>query len=528
MKTELHNPFKWVSLFRITAITVLLGIGIYSLPSSPIPLWVIIAITYILTSLYYIAFKKEKLINFTLLTSIILDTFIITAVIHYTGGAQSEFSFLYFFPIVVGSIFFFLKGGVFIATLSLFTYSALLLLETRKIVPAIFPLPSELDPYTLYMRIYLQATFFYLVAVISGYLAERLRQKGEEVEQVKLDTSTILQSINSGILVVDPLGNLLYKNETAEQILETPIHKNIKELPDEFAELLNLHSQKGFQEINIGSRVIEVSTSWLQNTRGEQRGTVLIFQDITDAKITERLATIGSFSGDLAHEIRNPVTAIQGSSELIKEGVSKTQREKLMDNILSQSKRLNTIVTNFLSFTKPTPLNLQPVEINKVIKESIKLANTDKIPVEFIQNSPLRLIIDSEQIKTAFLNIIINAFQSITSSSVRTQFTVSEKPSKAKKLIIKITPPFHKYSIFEEQKTTRPDEVVITFQDSGPGIPDSELQQIFTPFYTTKKNGEGLGLAIVSKIIESHKGRVQVKSKLGEGTCFAIYLPYGG
>ena len=523
MKTDVQNPFRWVSLFRIIAISVILGIGIYFLPKdSTIPLWIIITITYILTFTYYIAFKKEKLTNFILWISIILDTFIITGVIHYTGGIQSEFYFLYFFPVIVGSIFFFLRGGVFIATFSILPYATLLLLEYHKIIPMIFPLSQELDPYTLYMRLYLQATFFYLVAVTSGYLAEQLRRKGKEVEQVKLDTSTILQSINSGIIVIDHLGNLLYKNESAEQILKTPIHKNIKELPDEFAKLLNDNFKKGFQEINIGSKVIGVNTSWLQNTRGEQRGIVLIFQDLTDSKITERLATIGSFSGDLAHEIRNPVAALQGSSELIKEGVSKTQREKLINNIISQSERLNTIVTNFLSFTKPTPLNLESVEIGEIINESIELANIDKIPIEFIQNQKtpknLQLTVDREQIKTVFSNLIINALQSMNSSK--------NKGYSIQKLILEIISPSHKYSIFEEQMTTNSDEAVIIFQDSGPGIPDHELQQVFTPFYTTRKGGTGLGLSIVSKIVESHKGRVEVKSKLGKGSCFIIHLPY--
>ncbi len=518
MKTELQTPFKWVLLFRIITITVILGIGMYFLPkASSIFLWSIIFLTYILTFFYYIAFKKEKFSNFIIWTSIILDIFIITGIIRHTGGFQSEFSFLYFFPIIVGSIFFFLKGGVFIATFSLFMYAGLLLLEFHNIVPMVFSLLQELDSYTLYMRIYLQATFFYLVAVTSGYLAEQLRQKREEVRQVKFDTSTILQSINSGILVVDHLGNLLYKNKSADQILKTPIRKNIKELPDEFAKLLNDNFKKGFQEINIGSRVIGVNTSWLQSTRGEQRGIVLIFQDLTDSKITERLATIGSFSGDLAHEIRNPVTAIKGSSELIKEGVSEGQKEKLIDNIITQSERLNTVVTHFLSFSKPIPLNLETIKIGKIINESIELANINKIPIEFIQDTPkdLQLIIDSEQIKTAFLNLIINALQSMNFNG--------DKP---KKLDIRLILPSHKYSILEEQKVAYKDEIVITFQDSGLGISDHDIQQIFTPFYTTKRGGAGLGLSIVSKIIELHKGRIEVKSELEGGTCFAVHLPY--
>ncbi|MBI4722447.1 MAG: hypothetical protein HY769_05530 [Candidatus Stahlbacteria bacterium] len=507
MRSELTNPFKWVSIFRVTAITVILGIGIYFLskypsPFSVIPLWIIVGITYITTFIYWLCIRRGKFSNLILGISSIIDVFIISTVVHYTGGIESEFVFLYYFPIVEASMFFYLKGGASIATLCLSTYATVLGLEFYKIIVST-SVVSNPDMWGLYTKLYLQATFFYLIAVTSGYLAERVKQKVEALEQVKLDTSTILQSIKSGLLVIDYNGVVLYKNNLAEKILGTTISENLKDL------IPNLYDE-GFKEITVYSKIIGIHTFKLRDTKEEDRGVVLVLDDLTESIITERLATIGKFSGDLAHEVRNPLATIQGSCELIREGVDKLESKKLLDNILSHTRRLNNIVTNFLSYAKPIPLKQENIEIGKLLNETIKLA-PNKLPIEIIQPKPLWVKLDQEQIKTAFLNLILNAFESMDSNG---------------KLQIKVTPPLQKYYVFEENRNTGEDEMVICFKDIGKGILDAEITQIFTPFYTTKKGGAGLGLSIVSKIIETHKGRIEVKSKVGEGTIFVIHFPY--
>jgi nitrogen fixation/metabolism regulation signal transduction histidine kinase len=103
---------------------------------------------------------------------------------------------------------------------------------------------------------------------------------------------------------------------------------------------------------------------------------VLVLDDLTDSKIKERLVTIGEFSGDLAHEVRNPLTAIQGSCELIREGVDRKEEKSLISNILSHTVRLNDVVTNFLSFTKPIHPDLESTEIGEVVNEAIRLARS--------------------------------------------------------------------------------------------------------------------------------------------------------
>jgi two-component system sensor histidine kinase PilS (NtrC family) len=530
VKDEIAGPFRWVSLFRVTSITVVLGLGIYflrknPLPFSVIPLWIVIATTYVLTFTYWIWLKSQKFTNIVLWASIVADVFLITSIVHYTGGIESRFVFLYLFPILEGSIFFLFRGGIVAATLCLLAYGSTLQFEFHKLIAPVFAASSP-DLSTLYARLYLQATYVYLIALTSGYLAARIRQKGEALEQVKLDTSTILHSIESGLLVFDHRGNVLHKNKKAEEILASTVGNRIEDFSSETKEWIEGLLEEGFQETQLSSRIIGIHTSKLRDTRGEDRGVVLVLDDLTDSKIKERLITIGEFSGDLAHEVRNPLAAIQGSCELIKEGVDREEEKSLVENILSHTVRLNDVVTSFLSFTKPIYPDLKPAEIGEVVDEAIRLApgqaevSTEKrthglarMPIEVVRPEPLWVKLDREQMKTVFLNIIVNAYDAANSST---------------RLRIDITPPLHAYSFLGDKKTAADNEVVVSFTDTGKGIPDSDVPKLFTPFYTTKKGGVGLGLSIVSRIVEKHRGRIEAKSRTGEGTVLAVHLPYNG
>lgn len=419
-------------------------------------------------------------------------------------------------------MFFFLRGGVGIATLCISVYAAILALGFHKIIPPVFQYDLEPDINILYLKLYLQATFFYLVATTSGYLSERFKHKREALEQAKLDTNAILQSMNSGLIVVDLKGNLLYKNKVADKILGQATEKSLDELTQklpEFGKYLSKLLHEKFlgklEEVKLGTRTIGINTSRLQGKNGEKRGAIFVFQDLTEAKITERLATIGRFSSDLAHEVRNPVTAIQGSCELIKAGTTLNEKKRLLEIVLRESQNLNEVVTNFLSFTRDEPLKLEPIKVEKVIADAVKIAKEvfphNEIPVKVIQSAPLGLKLDRDQMKTAFLNLITNAIQSMNGEG---------------ELQIEIKHPGEKYKLFEEEHQVPQNLAVITFKDTGQGISEADLPQIFNPFFTTRKEGTGIGLSIVSRIVENHNGQIEVKSRVGEGTIFTIYLPY--
>lgn len=531
MKSTFSNQFKWVVLFRLVTVSVIGGIAIFFhkkvLDFSVNPLWVIIGATYILTFVNWVSLRKEKVAPFILWGSVIMDVFIVTAMIHYSGGIESGFTFLYILPIVAASIFFSLKGGsvlaaLIVATLCVASYGTLLLLEFKKIIlPVLFSVTTY-DPDELYFSFYMQTVFFYLAATTSGYLGERFKQKSLALEQAKLDTDTILHSINSGLIAIDYEGNSLYKNNTLDKIIGTKIKKNIKEIPelkewaDKFLSAERNTSKKkepipGFQEITMHSKTLGINIYPLQATSGERRGVLLAIQDLTEIRIMEEMATIGRFSANLAHEVRNPISAMLGPCEVLKENkIDDNDKNKLLNIIFEQSQRLNNIVTSFLAFAKPTKAKYKKTEIGKLVKSTINLIGSESIKLE--QKQEIWLDVDPEQMKIAFSNFILNALDAI-------------KNKDNGELRVEILSPGDKYSIFGEGKSVSSKEVVINFIDNGIGIPDEILIRIFAPFYTTKPSGVGLGLSIVSRIIEEHRGKIEVKSRVGEGTVFTLHLP---
>lgn len=520
MKTSFTNQFKWVVFFRLITVSVIGGLAIFfrkkALDFSVGPLWIIIGLSYLLTFLHWIFLKKEKSAPFILWSSVIMDVFIVTAMIHYTGGIESGFTFLYSLPIIAASMFFFLKGGTVIATLCSAAYGGLLLMEFNRALNSVLLSSLTHDPDALYLDFYVKTIFFYLLAATSGYLGERFRQKSEALEQVKLDTDTILHSIYSGLIAIDYEGNLLYKNSKVDKIIGFTIKKNIKEiteLKDWSHKILTGEISRGFQEITLNFKILGINIYPLQTTGGRKRGILLIIQDITETKLTEELATIGRFSANLAHEVRNPISAILGPCELLKEDkLNEQEKQKLVTIISEQSQRLNDIVTNFLAFAKPINVTYKLSEIGSLIKETIRLIGFSSI--ELKQKKEIWVTIDPEQMKIVFSNLILNAIDAINSNDKPTQ-----------KIEIEVLSSGDAYSLFGEQKVVSKEEVVINFRDNGIGLPEDQLKRIFTPFYTTKPAGVGLGLSIVSRIIENHKGKIELKSKLNEGTVFSVTLP---
>lgn len=222
---------------------------------------------------------------------------------------------------------------------------------------------------------------------------------------------------------------------------------------------------------------------------------------------SEKLATLGQLSAGIAHEIRNPLTSIKILiHSLVDEEATPTSREKDLAVIESEIERVNKIIRQFLDFARPRPPTLQKIDLLKLLEETLHLVvyelETQGIILEkkYKDDNPY-VAVDGEQMKQVFLNIILNAIQAMPRGGKLTVTTFSE-----------FIPPGSK-------------ELVVSFRDSGEGIPPGIREKIFEPFFSTKEEGIGLGLPIVQRIIEEHKGKIKVESYPGQGTTFYIYLP---
>jgi two-component system sensor histidine kinase HydH len=226
-----------------------------------------------------------------------------------------------------------------------------------------------------------------------------------------------------------------------------------------------------------------------------------------EARRSERLAALGQLTAGLAHEIRNPLGVIKGSAEML----SKKMRQadpvaaELTGYISSEVNRLNGLVSRFLHFARPLKIEPQLHDLQPVVEQSLRNVerlnqnSRVKVTLHFPAAFP-KALLDAGACEQVFTNLFSNAYEAMPEGG---ELTVTAR------------------------STTVDDRrgVEIKVADSGPGIPEELREQIFNPFFTTKKEGVGLGLSIVSKIVDDHHGSIRVKSEEGKGTCFVIFFP---
>ncbi len=221
----------------------------------------------------------------------------------------------------------------------------------------------------------------------------------------------------------------------------------------------------------------------------------------------EKMALVGKLAAGMAHSIRNPFTSVK--MRLFSLGRSQNLAETQMDDIKvisEEIKHIDTIVQNFLEFSRPPKLKIQKISPSVVVDLALQLLvhrlKSYDVTVEVIRNKPLsEIYADPEQLKEVLVNLIVNACEAMVRGGL---ITINEK---------------------EMDDTHFGKAAMLEISDNGPGIPESFINKVMEPFFTTKEEGTGLGLSIVARIVEEHKGRIDIKSKEGEGTTFIIILP---
>jgi two-component system sensor histidine kinase AtoS len=238
-------------------------------------------------------------------------------------------------------------------------------------------------------------------------------------------------------------------------------------------------------------------------------GAVVVFKDLTEKRQlqeqirrADRLATLGEMMAGIAHEIRNPLTAIKGFVQYLQEVDSEEQRQEYMPVIVKEVDRVNRVINELLYFARPNPTQYQVVDISELIAKTLVLVKnkTTTHKVEFdieLGEGAYQVEADAEQICQVLLNLMINAIQAI--------------PDKGRVIV----------RIWHENG----ERIYIEVKDNGSGIKEEELEKIFDPFFTTKPAGTGLGLAVVQRIINAHHGKIQITSDYGKGTIVLIELP---
>jgi two-component system sensor histidine kinase PilS (NtrC family) len=482
----------------------------------------------------YAAWGSSELPHYAACLQAIADVGFISLVVIATGLYDSVFSFMYVIVILLGSLERYFRGAVGWAVLSAAAYTLLVYLQMQGVIA-----PPGTDPvaisFSQFVRTALtHSTGFLLTGVLSGILGEDIRkgkQRVQDRDDVIRSLETfhrhVIDNIPSGIITTGIHGEVNLINDTACGILGVAREEvSGRKIGDILAGMGETGGRKGgedsrlprpeilFQrpdgvEIHLG-----FSSSRMKDQRGEATGQVFIFQDLTPIKqmeervrIADRLAGVGELAAGLAHEIRNPLASIAGSSQLLRESprVPGEDATTLLEIIERESIRLNGLITDFLAYAGPSARNVQAVNLPGLIRDvadAIRAgeARDGKVSIVFAAAKELSVEGDPEQLRQVMWNLIRNALQA--------------------------TPPGGRIhlDVFEQiRQGTR--FVVATVTDTGPGIDPRDLGKIFNPFFTTKEGGTGLGLSISQRIIHYHKGFIEVRSVPGKGSTFSVFLP---
>ena len=556
LRGSIFSKIQWLMFFRAVVVTLLLGATAivqvkesqFFQYASPIYLYFLIGFTYALTLIYAFLLRWVKRLKAFAYGQTLGDVFFVTLLIYFTGGIGSIFSWVYLLSIFSASIILYRRGGLLIASASSILYGTLLDLEYYQVI---LPFGSPIllsvgykSSYVFYL-IAMNMLAFYLVAILSAYLSEEIRRKESELKERLIDYKQlerlykhIVQNVASGLVTVDGEGKITSFNRMAEEITGYTLEEVYqKEIGDLFPEIMARSPSAGWSSETEGRSLrfsrweakfqrkdgvlltLGLSVSPLKDSSDREIGRVLIFQDLTrlremeeDLKRADRLAAIGALAAGMAHEIRNPMASISGSIEILKDELSAAStNQQLMDIILREVQRLNSLIADFLMFARPTSPEKELIHLNEIVEETLEMfAHGPECPpgIRLTTDFQDELFVegDPQQIKQVFWNLFINAAQAMPDGG---------------ELRVELRQRYPLLPFLGEQAQGE-----ISVSDTGSGIEEKVMGKIFDPFFTTKEKGTGLGLSIVHSIVESYGGKITVRSQLGQGTTFTVLFPH--
>jgi two-component system sensor histidine kinase PilS (NtrC family) len=519
----LFKRLKALIIFRAFFITLLLGtsivfeIGYYKFPFPHAISYVVIPL-YVLTIIYTVLLNRVRNLTSFAYVQLCLDALSAIALIYLTGGIESWFSSIMILIVIASVIVLGKRAGFIIATICSILYGLIIDLQFYQVIPMSYDFQAREKDF-LY-NVFSHIAGLYLTAYLIGYMSARLEKTSRRLEERDSDLKDLaffnrelMESLPSGLLTTDLSGSILIFNRAAEGITGIPrtsaIGNTIGEIFPFIKFPLETQRTEGRVDHNGHSRTIGLTISGSMDSNGNKIGYICIFQDITELKNLEAelkhketLAAIGELSANMAHEIRNPLASLKGSIEMLKEGtLTKDHGEKLMDIAISEMDRLNKIITDFLTYSRPKSPEFFRFDLHTMLDETMELiksaiVNTDTLVIRKTFTGRNEIVGDPQKLRQVFLNLGMNAIESMPQGG---ELTVGTRNLK--------------------------NVVVISLKDTGIGIPHENLKEIFYPFFTTKDKGTGLGLSIAYRIIEEHNGKISVASSPGKGTTFEVLIP---
>jgi two-component system sensor histidine kinase PilS (NtrC family) len=500
-------------------------------------LFALLGVSYTATLVYAMVLPRVRnLVRFAYL-QIGVDLLLITVLVHATGGVQSAFTILFMIQIIAvallperyGAAYVAIASGLLVVVVSLAGYFHLL-----PVVPGQGVMPWELPPGDLLFRLVLNVAAIATMGALGLNLSGQTQRAGERLarhEQYAGDLASLhhntIRCLSSGLVTVTMEGRITSINEAACDILGlqqrlalgAPLADRIPGLGRIFAEAgpvgtVRRHETEGVRP-DGSIRNLGISATPLSDHTGAIIGRVLHFQDLTELRRmqvqverAERLASIGRLAAGIAHEIRNPLASISGSVEMLRQipEVDDESRQ-LVDIAVREVDRLNHLITELLDYARPHAEERSALDLGELAAEIGKAFEYEK------REAPVKVEVDVQpgstveaaagQMRQVLWNLIRNAADAMPEGGTVRIRTYRQAPA----------------------SPTQGALTVLAVADTGVGIKREDIKHVFEPFYSTKRGGTGLGLATVARIVEDHRGHIEIESTPGQGTEIVLRFP---
>lgn len=501
-----------------------------SFDNFPQGLFLIFTISVGLTIVYFFLLRLSETLAWQIRAQFFLDALLITWLVWRTGDISSPYITLYIVLISVASFFLRPKPTMVMSVICALLFIGLAVAALTSLIEPSMPVPE--------LRKSIQIVSFHVVAMlVVGLLAARLSDRHRSVDELEKTAKNlaslqalherIVESIRSGLITTDLEGNIYTFNSAAteitgfrlDQVQGTSIYSLFGDIREPID--LSLSAAGGGDQLPRfetdlvtpdGFAVrIGYSVSLLFSESNEASGLIITFQDLTEIRSMEesvrrkdRLAAVGRVAAGLAHEIRNPLGAMRGAIQVLESSTPPgSMQSSLMDIIMKESDRLNSIITNFLGYARPAAGEFAETDVAEAIADTITLLKHSpdvredhKLAFE-PDNGAFIISADATQLKQIFWNLARNALQAMPDGG-QLKIGVENIPN---------------------------NRIRIVFEDTGRGMAPEQVEQLFEPFSNSTSGGTGLGLSIVYQIVKDHNGVINVRSLEGKGTTITVELP---